>query len=271
MGAFSRASENKALVIFLHGWEGSMDSTYVKSSARLLFDQGCSVFRLNFRDHGETHHLNEGIFLATRFGEVLNGVLKACEYSDGAPVFLVGFSLGGNFALRVARDMKEAGGEKISHIFAISPVIDPWEAAPLVDENILIQRYFKKKLIATMEKNQSLYPDKHDFFQALNCKTIMEMSEHILPKYSGYPDLKSYFSAYRIWPDDLADCPVSVSLIMSKDDPVVPAEHIDSLKLAENCLDIRLKYGGHNGFFESLKGPTWYDKYMKEVINHAIR
>lgn len=270
MGHYSRSVENKALVIFLHGWEGSIDSTYVKSSARLLFDHGCSVFRLNFRDHGDTHHLNEGIFLATRFDEVMEGVNQACALSNDAPIYIIGFSLGGNFALRIARSLKETDAPKISHIFAVSPVIDPWSAAPLVDENKLVQRYFKKKLIATMERNQRLYPDKHDFSRAVKCKTIMEMSEIILLKYSGYPDLESYFSAYGIKPDDLSDCPVGVSLIMSKDDPVVPANHIDSLNLSENCLDIRLNYGGHNGFFESLNGPTWYDKYMKEVIYHDI-
>ncbi len=267
MGSYSQAAENKALVIFLHGWEGSQDSTYIVSTARLLYDQGCSVFRLNFRDHGNTHHLNEDIFLATRFDEVFEGVRHAAQLADGAPVYLTGFSLGGNFALRVARALKHRSIDNLVHIFAISPVIDPWAAAPLVDTSgWLIQRYFKKKLIATMTKKQQLYPQLHDFSYALSCDTIMEMSQDILPKYSGYPDLQSYFTAYGIRSDDLIDCETPISLIMANDDQIVPAAHIDDLNLPETCRDIRLAYGGHNGFFQSLTGPTWYDEYITKII-----
>jgi len=266
MGSYSRAAPHKGLIIFLHGWEGSQESTYVVSTARQMFNMGLSIFRLNYRDHGDTHHLNTGIFLATRFAEVFEAVRQAAALSQGMPVYIVGFSLGGNFALRIARALEHKPIADLVHIFSISPVIDPWPAAPLVDEGYFIQRYFKKKLIATLKKKQSLYPDVHDFTEALNSKTIMDMSEHILPQYSGYPDLETYFTAYRIWPDDLANCKTPTSLIMAKDDPVVPAQHIDSLKLSESCRDIRLNYGGHNGFFKSFMGPTWYDSYMKQVI-----
>src|SRR5262245_51314227 len=40
------------LAILLHGWEGSSDSVYVLSLGSHLFNQGCDIFRLNFRDHG---------------------------------------------------------------------------------------------------------------------------------------------------------------------------------------------------------------------------
>src|SRR5512138_433779 len=50
------------LVILLHGWEGSAESTYIRHSGRFFHEHGYAVFRLNFRDHGDSHHLNEGIF-----------------------------------------------------------------------------------------------------------------------------------------------------------------------------------------------------------------
>ena len=74
MGQYSRAENPRAIMILLHGWEGSQDSTYVMSHARFLFDRGVSIFRLNYRDHGPTHHLNEGIFNSTLFPEVFDAV-----------------------------------------------------------------------------------------------------------------------------------------------------------------------------------------------------
>ena len=66
-GSYSPHPENKALVIFLHGWEGSQDSTYVVACGRHMYHQGASVFRLNYRDHGDSHDLNEGLFYSTLF------------------------------------------------------------------------------------------------------------------------------------------------------------------------------------------------------------
>ncbi|MBP9697506.1 MAG: alpha/beta hydrolase, partial [Thermomonas sp.] len=40
------------LVVLLHGWEGSVDSNYMRLTAARLLDAGFAVFRLNFRDHG---------------------------------------------------------------------------------------------------------------------------------------------------------------------------------------------------------------------------
>lgn len=266
MGSYSRAAENKALVIFLHGWEGSQDSTYVVSCARQMFERGASVFRLNFRDHGDTHHLNEGLFLSTRFDEVLEGVKHAAELAGDAPVYLVGFSLGGNFSLRIARALKREKALKLAHIVSISPVVNPHLAAPIVDQHPLIKRYFKKKLMATMEKNMALYPERYDFTEAMQMDTILDISEAIIPTESGHDSLDGYFEDYRIADDDLQDCPAPVSLIMADDDPVVPAAHLDNLKVNADGHIIRLRYGGHNGFFQSLLGPTWYDDYIKRVI-----
>ena len=51
------------LAVLLHGWEGSADAAYLLSLAQDLLDDGCEVIRLNLRDHGDTHHLNRGLFI----------------------------------------------------------------------------------------------------------------------------------------------------------------------------------------------------------------
>ena len=56
---------SKGLCILLHGWEGSSGSTYVLNCGRQLYIDGYDVFRLNYRDHGNSHHLNKGLFSAS--------------------------------------------------------------------------------------------------------------------------------------------------------------------------------------------------------------
>lgn len=266
LGSYSKHKDNKALLIHLHGWEGSENSTYVKANARYFYDQGCSIFRLNYRDHGDSHHLNEEPFHAGRFDEVFNAVKSASALSGGAPVYVVGFSLGGNFALRVARRLSSENIDGLKHIFAISPVIDPLAASPKVDDNPLIRRYFYKKWTTSMRKKQAAFPDLYDFSDILDLKTVMELTETFLPRYTEFENYADYFNSYRIWPEDLAESQALVSLIMAKDDPVIPAQDMEKIKLGPNMRAIMHNNGGHNGFFQSLTGPTWYDEYMQSII-----
>jgi predicted alpha/beta-fold hydrolase len=265
-GSYSRHPDNKALVIFLHGWEGSQDSTYVVSGGRHVYDKGASVFRMNYRDHGDSHHLNEGVFFSTLFNEVFDAVKQAALLAEGAPVYIVGFSLGGNFSLRIARSLRDLTIKNLQHIFAISPVVDPWGAAPLVDQNWLYRRYFLKKWTRSLRKKQALYPHLYNFDDMLREKKVLGITQKLLPAYSDYPSMESYFNAYRVDPHDLEYCPVPISIITAADDGMIPEEDINKLVLNTNARRIIHDHGGHNGFFQSLMGPTWYDDYISGIV-----
>jgi len=94
--------QSDKLAILIHGWEGSHDSTYMQSMAKTLLDSGVDVFRLNLRDHGDTHHLNKALFNSTLVEEVMNSIVDLQSQYSYAQNFLLGFSLGGNFCMRVA-------------------------------------------------------------------------------------------------------------------------------------------------------------------------
>ncbi len=266
-GNYSPHPDNKALVIFLHGWEGSQDSTYVVTAGRRVYEQGASVFRLNYRDHGDSHDLNEGLFYSTLFNEVFDAVKQAAKLANGAPVYIVGFSLGGNFSLRIARSLRDLSIRNLKHIFAISPVVDPWGAAPLVDSNWLYRRYFLKKWTGSLRKKQALYPHLYDFGDLLSGKTVLGITSQLFPTYANFPNMEAYFNSYRVDEHDLANCPVPVSLITSADDGMIPVKDLLGLKLNASARRIIHAHGGHNGFFQSFTGPTWYDDYIEQIIN----
>src|SRR6478672_12378423 len=56
----------RGLALLLHGWEGSAESSYMRLTAAQFLQRGFAVFRLNFRDHGDSHHLNEALFHSNR-------------------------------------------------------------------------------------------------------------------------------------------------------------------------------------------------------------
>jgi len=132
-------------VVLLHGWEGSADSLYVLSLAQLLFAQRFAVVRLNLRDHGDTHHLNRELFHSCRLPEVIGAVRALQQHFAGTALRLVGFSLGGNFMLRVAAQAREAGLD-LAHVIAVSPVLDPAQTLTALERGLPgYERYFVRK------------------------------------------------------------------------------------------------------------------------------
>jgi predicted alpha/beta-fold hydrolase len=113
----------RRVAILLHGWEGSAEATYVLSLGSLLLSRGYDVVRLNLRDHGATHHLNREIFHSCRLAEVVGATRALAQRFAGARLYLAGFSLGGNFMLRVAADPQVPEG--VVGAVAVSPVLDP--------------------------------------------------------------------------------------------------------------------------------------------------
>lgn len=262
LGLHSVHPAGKGLVILLHGWEGSADSTYVRGAARTLYACGWDIFRLNFRDHGPTHHLNPGIFLAIYLDEVFDAVAQvAAGYAD-RPVFLAGFSLGGNFALRIAARCTRTPIANLAQVVAISPVIDPYRATPYIDANPWILWYFRRKWRRSLAIKQQLFPDRYDFAGLNPRLNLMQMTERLIPRHSSHSTARDYFNGYAVTPAIWQQINVPTTVITSADDPIIPVA--DLLALPENpAVERRIqRWGGHNGFVNADLTSTWTDAWM---------
>ena len=129
--------------LLLHGWEGSAESPYVLSLGAALLQQGFEVVRLNLRDHGGTQHLNRELFHSCRLPEVVTAVRQAAARLAGARLYLAGFSLGGNFLLRVAAEPEPL--PQLAGVVAISPVLDPARTLDAMEQGTLYHDYFVRR------------------------------------------------------------------------------------------------------------------------------
>jgi len=257
----------KGLVMLLHGWEGSVNSAYILGTGKFFHNHGYSVFRLNYRDHGDSHHLNRGLFYAVLLDEVFNAVRQVSEYESGLPFYLAGFSMGGNFALRIARKCAECSIDNLYHVFSVSPVLDPEKSTYAIDDVPLLRRYFRNKWLRSLQKKQHLFPELYDFSEVLALDTITEMTDLMLARYSDYKSASEYFSKYAVLNDALVDVPVPTTIITAKDDPIIPVDDFYDLTLNLQTELIIHRYGGHNGFLESLSGRAWYARKMIQVFD----
>lgn len=246
-------------VILIHGWLGHADSSYVRSAAAELWSKGFSVIRLNLRDHGQTSHLNEEMFHSARMDEVLEAVEQLRRLANG-PVGLAGFSLGGNFALRIARAL---GIETV----AICPAIDPPATMAAIDAGSPIYRlFFLRKWQRALRDKERAFPGRYSFDAARGLKTVSALTELFVREHTDFPDTDAYFSAYSLTGDALGDTRATV--IYAADDPVIPAPAFEQLPRGIELVATR--HGGHCAFITHPAAPTWADEYLVRHFQNRL-
>jgi len=273
LGLYSPQSTEKAVgtVILLHGWEGSAESTYILCTGNALYQRGYDIFRLNLRDHGDSHHLNQGVFYAVLLEEVFQAVHQICMNAGGKPVFLVGFSLGGNFALRIARRAQQDPINNLWHTVAVSPVLDPAKSTLKIDQYPLIRIYFLRKWLRSLKKKQLLFPDVYDFAPLMPLKTIQTVTDFLVENYSDFESAAQYFREYSLLKDAVNDLAVDTTIIAARDDPIIPIEDFYQLELNHRTRLSIHDFGGHNGFIDGFFLKSWYEQQLADLFDKIIK
>jgi predicted alpha/beta-fold hydrolase len=249
----------RGLVVFLHGWEGSADSSYVLSAGTRAFESGYSVFRLNFRDHGNTQALNEDLFHSCRIDEVVNAVKNIHARHPADRLFLVGQSLGGNFAMRVAVRAHVAG-IALSRVVAVCPVLQPQSTMRALEKGLWIYRhYFLNRWRQSLRAKAAAFPERYDFGSLERFRTLTETTEFFVREYTEFTTLNDYLEGYAITGSALADLRVPTLLIAAADDPVIPSSDLERLARVDALKVTELRNGGHCGFVDSYALRSWAD------------
>jgi predicted alpha/beta-fold hydrolase len=253
--------------VLLHGWEGSAMATYVLSASMRLWDAGYRIVRINLRDHGPSHHLNEELFHSCRLDEVSGAVAWAQARFPEEKLVLVGSSLGGNFALRIAA-RAQAVGLEIERVMAICPVLDPEQTMHALDHGSLIyQRYFMNRWRQSLELKKAAFPKRYDFARLERFRTLGEMTDHFVRHYTEYADMQTYLRGYALTGERLSGLQVPSIMLLAEDDPVIPVGALDRVARPA-CLRIdTTSRGGHCGFIEDYRLNSWSDRYVLDALD----
>ena len=252
----------RAACILLHGWEGSGQSTYILLSGRELFARGFEVIRLNFRDHGPSHHLNQGVFRASLLEEIYSAVALLAAQRPGQQVFLVGFSLGGNFALRIARECQRRPIPNLGRVVGISPLLDPAQATRAIDAHPLLRGYFLDKWRRSLSRKQVLFPELYDFGPVMKLPNLMAMTDELVSLFHIHPSSRHYFDSYTLAGDDLAGVELPLSLLTARDDPIIRFSGFERLTLGPRTELLAPPHGGHSGFIQWSGLASWYQAWL---------
>lgn len=263
----SEVSNPKGLIVIIHGWEGSSSSSYVLDAGNFFLRRKFSICRLNLRDHGDSHHLNEGLFHGALIEETFDAVEQISTRFNHLPVYLIGFSLGANFALRIAHRCSITPINNLEHVFGISPPIDPHKTTIAIDNGYFFYRhYFIKKWRRSLMKKQTCFPDKYDFSRILQAKTCLQMTKDIMPYFPEFPSYLDYFNLYTLRNDFFQNLQIPVTIFISDDDPVITWEDYADLGEHKFFQISRQKFGGHCGFLDLFPFRCWHQEKIASIL-----
>jgi predicted alpha/beta-fold hydrolase len=247
-------------IIFLHGLEGSSEAGYIQSFAQNALLRGFGVHRANFRTCGGTEELCEtmyhsGLTSDTKF------ILENLRKRNLGPLFVAGFSLGGNVALKLAGELGHT--DLIAGVCAVSTPIDLAKAVRTLDKpnNVIYARRFLKRLRERIRRKSQLAPDLYSPEGLDTVKTIWDFDDRFTAPLFGFGTAANYYatqSAVRY----LDAIRVPTLVIAAKDDPLVPFEMYRHAAFTTNpaLTLLAVERGGHLGFISRQRPRFWLDE-----------
>jgi predicted alpha/beta-fold hydrolase len=261
-----RPQNPRAEIAFVHGLEGGGDAGYIVSMAHACLSAGFVTHRFHMRTCGGTGHLTNTLYHAG----LTSDLRTFLEQREGPrrPVFLVGFSLGGNVVLKLAGELGDTAPELISGVCAISTPIDLGACARRIGErdNYLYERRFVQRM-----RSRLIATGRYTEAQFRNARTIYAIDDQLTAPSFGFGTADRYYetqSAKRF----LDRIRVPTLLIQAKDDTFIPFATFSHPAFGSNphLTLVATEYGGHLGFLQRKGRRFWLDETVTEWVDARL-
>ena len=168
--------------------------------------------------------------------------------------------MGGNFALRIAKQIPELA------TLAICPALSPEETMLKISGNIIYEQYFMRKWRDLWVKKQAAFPQLYNFKDAMNLSSVTSLTDYFVKYHTEYTNTDDYFAAYDLSKGALEG--VNAKILAAGDDPIIPAKHYANLpdSISLDWVD----HGGHGAFLENWQFESWCDRYSCAFFNQAF-
>ncbi len=257
------------IVIVLHGLEGSSDSKYVRGLLKAVHDRGWRGVVMHFRGcSGEPNRLPRG-YHSGETGDLAHVVDLLRRREPATPLFVVGFSLGGNVLLKwLGEPGKQA---PINTAVAVSVPFLLAESAKRLNQGF--SRVYQWGLMRSMrdsiaEKRKRMkLPLRIEDLPAL--KTFRDFDEHVTAPLHGFAGADDYYarSSSRQY---LKGIQVPTLIIQSRDDPFMTDVVLPQDRELSSAIELELcNNGGHVGFVSGAH-PWCHDYWLEErILEHT--
>lgn len=264
--------EKIPLVAILHGLEGSSQSPYVRTFVDELNRRGWNGVVMNQRMcSGEPNRLRQTYHSGKT--EDLDYVVNYLREDKGhEELYLAGFSIGGNIALKWLGEQGENAVEKIRAAAAVSVPFDLAKTVERMDRGFNREIYTRALLSSLKFKARAkeiMFPGTICYATAKRCKTFKEFDHTITAPLNGFKSETEYWTKTSCF-SFLKSIQIRTLLIHAENDPFFPARFIprDCISTSQYFQMLVARDGGHLGF---VGGPwpwrqaRWLEK---EIVDY---
>jgi len=255
------AGNARGELILVHGLEGSSGSGYARSMVHAALQRGWMTHRFNMRGCGGSDELAVTGYHAGQTSDLL-AVVRERRRVSSLPIFVIGFSLGGNVTLKLAGELAEGAGELLAGVCAVSTPIDLAACARALaqPQNFIYQGRFLNRLKDRIRRKNRQAPDVYTLEHLPKIRTIEDFDDHYTARLFGFGTAANYFRTQSS-NQFLERIRVPALVIQSKDDPLIPFPVFEHPAFGSNpCLTLlAVQHGGHLGFLSRGKARFWLD------------
>ena len=243
-------------IIMVHGLEGSGEASYMRGLSAAAVRAGFAAHCFHMRTCGGTARLCRTLYHAGLTSDLL-AVLRVFREEGRGPVFLAGFSLGGNVVLKLAGELGEAARPLIRAVCAVSTPLDLEACARRLAQpgNRLYELRFVRRMRARL-----LATGLYTAADLSGLRTLFAIDDRITAPSFGFDGASHYYrtqSAIRY----LGGLRVPALLVQAKDDTFIPFGAFESEAVRSNPWIELLgaPHGGHLGFLSRQGNRFWAD------------
>jgi predicted alpha/beta-fold hydrolase len=256
-------------LILVHGLEGSSAAGYACSLAQGALESGYAVHRFNMRSCGGTEALCGATLYHSGQTCDLLAVAHELRRNSSAPIYPIGFSLGGNVVLKLAGELGDRAHELIAGVCAVSTPIDLAACVERLKlrQNFLYANRFLRRLKQRIKLKAGLTPGVFDLSRIDSVRSIYDFDDTYTAPSFGFGTAGNYYatqSAQRF----LDGIRVPTLLIQAQDDPLIPFGIYQHPAFSRNP-NLRLiapEHGGHLGFISRGKPRFWLDDVLLQWL-----
>ncbi len=248
-------------IILVHGLEGSSAAGYARSMCYAALEAGYATHRFNMRSCGGTENLALSNYHSGQTSDLLH-VLRERRGKSDLPIYLVGFSLGGNVVLKLTGELGDEARELVSGVCAVSTPIDLKACSKALGKpgNMLYEQSFLSRLRERIRVRNKQAPEIYSLEPLKKVRTIYDFDDLYTGPLFGFGNADNYYETQSA-KQFLGRIRVPALVVQAKDDPLIPFSVYDHPAFRENpCLTlVAVEHGGHLGFIARRQPRFWLD------------
>jgi uncharacterized protein len=267
--------EAKGEIILVHGLEGSSASGYMQSMAYAALERGYATHRFNMRGCGGSENLAVTSYHAGQTSDLLY-VLRERKRLSHVPLFLAGYSLGGNVVLKLAGELGDGTRDLLAGVIAVSAPIELAAGVEALErrENRLYQSRFVDRLKDRIRRKHLQAPEIYTLEHLPKIRTVVDFDNYYTAPLFGFGTAANYFRTQSS-NQFLERIRTPTLMVHAKDDPLVPYRIYGHAALTQNphLRLVAVDRGGHLGFLARHRPRFWLDEvtmdWVEEISNKS--